>query len=127
MTRPKRSNAPTSVRRRSSSIVDLQEQLNRRTRERAEVLEQQTATGEILSIISASPTDLRRVLGVVAKSAAHFCDADDVTIFELEGQDLCEAAHWGVIPQDLGVRFPCSAGRGRTVLERKPFSVIDLY
>jgi two-component system, NtrC family, sensor kinase len=115
-TKLKHRKEPTAA--RSQAAADLQEQLDRRTRELAEALEQQTATGEILRIISASPTDLRRVLEVVVKSAARFCDADDVTIFELEGQDLRAAAHWGAIPQDLGVRFPCSRGHvaGRAVL-----------
>ena len=125
-TKLKHRKEPTAA--RSQAAADLQEQLDRRTRELAEALEQQTATGEILRIISASPTDLRRVLEVVVKSAARFCDADDVTIFELEGQDLRAAAHWGAIPQDLGVRFPCSRGHvaGRAVLDRRPFHVIDL-
>ena len=125
-TKLKHRKEPTAA--RSQVAADLQEQLDRRTRELAEALEQQTATGEILKIISASPTDLRRVLEIVIKSAARFCDADDVTIFELEGQDLRAAAHWGAITQDLGVRFPCSRGHvaGRAVLERRPFHVIDL-
>jgi two-component system NtrC family sensor kinase len=51
-----------------------------------------------------------------------------VTIFELDGQYLRIAAHWGVIPQEIGVRFPCVRGQvaGRAVLERKPVHVIDL-
>jgi len=79
-------------------------------------------------IISTSPAELQPVLDAVVRSAARFCEADDVTIFELDGQDLRAAAHWGAIPQDLGVRFPCSRGHvaGRTVLERKPVYVIDL-
>src|SRR5262249_3577562 len=94
----------------------------------AEALEQQAATAEILRIISTSPTDLRTVLEAVVKSAARFCDADDVTIFELDGQELRAVAHWGAIPQDIGVRFLCSRGHvsGRTVLERSPVHVIDL-
>jgi hypothetical protein len=77
---------------------------------------------------SGAHSNTERRLTIVVKSAARFCDADDVTIFELEGQDLRAAAHWGAIPQDLGVRFPCSRGHvaGRAVLERRPFHVIDL-
>jgi GAF domain-containing protein len=68
------------------------------------------------------------VLEVIVKSAARFCGADDVTIFELDRQDVRTAAHWGTIPQEIGVRFPCSRGSvaGRTILDRKPVHVIDL-
>jgi GAF domain-containing protein len=51
-----------------------------------------------------------------------------VTIFELDRQDVRAAAHWGSIPQEIGVRFPCSRGSvaGRTILDGKPIHVIDL-
>ena len=96
----------------------------------AEALEQQAATAEILRIISASPTELEPVLDVVVKSAARFCGADDVTIFECDGQDLRAAAHLGPLPQEIvrTLRMPCARGSlaGRTVLERKPVHVLDL-
>src|SRR5271169_2754378 len=97
----KRPNVPKAVRSRA--------EVTRLTRELKEALEGQTATAEILKIISASPTELRPVLEVVVKSAARFCDADYVTIFELDGQDLRSAAHWGAVPTlDIGARFQCS-------------------
>src|SRR5262249_17242180 len=94
----------------------------------SESLERQAATSEILTIISTSPTELQSVLEVVARSAAHFCKADDVTIFELDGQDLRAAAHWGPIPQVIGLRIPFLHGHGatRTILERKHVQVPDL-
>ena len=94
----------------------------------AESLEQQAATAEVLRIISTSPTKLRRVLEVIVKSAARFCGADDVTIFELDRQDVRAAAHWGTIPKELRVRFPCLRGSvaGRTILDRKRVHVINL-
>jgi GAF domain-containing protein len=123
---PKRRTAPVAG--GSSSDNGQQAEIARLTRELSEAQEQQTATAEVLKIISTSPTELQPVLEVVARSAARFCSADDVTIFELDGQYLRITAHWGVIPQEIGVRFPCVRGQvaGRAVLERKPVHVIDL-
>jgi signal transduction histidine kinase len=110
------------------SSTDLECRLTQAQRELSEAREQQAATAEVLRIISSSPTELQPVLDVVVQSAARFCGADDATIFELDGQDLCATAHWGPIPQTIGLRMPCTRGsvRGRTVLERKAVHVLDL-
>jgi GAF domain-containing protein len=123
----KRRPAPKSV-RRPSLAAGHETIAGRLTRERDEALEQQRATAEVLKIISASPTELQAVLEVVVRSAARFCEADDVTLFELDGQDLRQAAHWGPVPHLEGLRFPCTRGSvaGRVILERKPIHVIDL-
>jgi len=123
----KRSNAPKAAVRRSPP-AGQETEVARLTRERDEALEQRTATAKVLKIISTSPTEFQAVLEVVVRSAARFCKADDVTLFELDGQDLREAAHWGAAPHLEGFRFPCTRGSvaGRTVLERKPVHVIDL-
>ena len=125
----KRPSAPKNVRRPSVS-AGHETIVGRLTRERDEALEQQRATAEVLKIISASSrTELEPVLEVVVRSAARYCKADDVTLFELDGQDLREAAHWGALPHGGGsFRFPCTRGTiaGRIVLERKPVHVIDL-
>jgi two-component system, NtrC family, sensor kinase len=117
-----------AARQHSSSPAGQETGVARLTRELHEAQEQQAATAEVLKIISTSPTELQSVLEVVARSAARFCEADDVTIFELDGQDLRTAAHWGVVPQEIGVRFPCTRGsvNGRTAIDRKPVHVIDL-
>src|SRR5262249_9598083 len=119
--RSKTTKARTHVDRLRAADADLKKKLT-------EALDQQAATAEILRIISTSPTELQSVLEVVVKSAARFCKADDVTIFELDGQDLRATAHWGPIAQVIGLRIPCVHGHvaTRTILERKPVQVRDL-
>jgi GAF domain-containing protein len=91
-------------------------------------MEQQTATAEILKIISTSPTDLQPVLDAVVNSAARFCGADNATVFQLDAETLRAVAHHGPIPVDVGLMFPCVRGTvsGRTVLERRAIHVTDL-
>jgi hypothetical protein len=110
---PKHHNAPKATGDRGVSVVGQKAVVARLTRERDEALEQQNAA-EVLKIISASPTELQPVLDVVVRSAARFCDAHDVTIFELDGQDLRFAAHWGTVSTlEAGHRFPCIRGHVR--------------
>jgi hypothetical protein len=124
----KRRNARKAKQAPSPSASSGEAKIAQLTRERDDALEQQRAAAEVLKIISASPTEFRLVLEVIAKSAARFCDADDVTIFELDGQDLCPAAHRGPISYGGGVRFPCTRGSvaGRTLIDRRAVHVIDL-
>ena len=116
-----RSHRAKTPKRRASEAPRLRGELD-------DAREQQTATAEILKIISTSPSELGPVLKVVVRSAARFCGADEVTIFEVDEQALRIAAHWGAVPQEIGVRFPATRGSvaGRTVIDRKPVHVIDL-
>src|SRR5262249_47489000 len=63
--------------------VRLFRELEARNRDLTETLEQQTATAEILRVISTSPTDLQPVLDAVVRSAARFCRVSDAQIFQL--------------------------------------------
>ena len=84
----KRRTAPKAVRRHGRSAGNLQEQLDLRTRELNEALERQTATSEVLQVISSSPGDVEPVFATMLENAARICDAKFGNIFRWDGDAL---------------------------------------
>src|SRR5215510_2708252 len=93
-----------------------------------EALDQQTATSEILRVITGSPTDLQPVLDAIAESAARLCNAKDAVIRLVEGNALRLAAHQGPIPFFGVSELPIDRGSvtGRAVVEGQPIHIEDL-
>ena len=78
--------------------VRLFKELQERNAELREALEHQTATAEVLGIISRSPTDVQPVLDAIVESAARVCGIDDVVLRLHEGNMIVPRAHFGPIP-----------------------------
>jgi signal transduction histidine kinase len=103
----------------------LEQRVDDRTAELRETLEQQTATAEILHVISRSPTDVEPVLNAVVSAARRFCGADDATIVLRHGDELVLANHEGTLEQFLGTRLPLdgSTTAARAVLEKRTIHI----
>src|SRR4029453_14124940 len=77
-------------------------ELEERNAQLRETLEHQTATAEVLGIISRSPTDVQPVLDAIVESAAKVCGIDDVVLRLREGNTMVVRAHIGPIPLPIG-------------------------
>jgi len=111
------------------SYADLQAEIERLRRSLDDASEQQTATAEILHVMSASPTDLQAVLDTVAATAARLCGSVDAQIFQIDGTTLRIAAFYGQIPKTTSDEArPISRGsvNGRAVVDRKTIHIHDL-
>ncbi|HYR00684.1 MAG TPA: GAF domain-containing protein, partial [Casimicrobiaceae bacterium] len=96
--------------------------------ETREALEQQTATAEVLSVISRSPTDVQPVFDVVAERALKLCDAAQSVIALVEGSNIRFVAGYGDTPNAVGEVSPLNRGLvvGRAIVDRSIVHVEDL-
>ena len=97
-----------------------------------ESLQQQTATADVLKVISRSTFDLQTVLDTLVELAAKLCDADKAYIFQLQSGIYQFAANYGFSPEllEFAKQNPIVPGRGtitgRVALEGKTVHVPDV-
>jgi two-component system, NtrC family, sensor kinase len=135
-TGPKAREAPTA----GVSTTDLQVQVAALTRELTEAREQvtealeyQTATGEVLNVISRSPTDVQPVFDMIAESAARLCEGQFCFVYRFDGQLLHFVAHHSLTPEVLEMNrraYPAPPSRqsaaARAILERGFVQIPDI-
>jgi GAF domain-containing protein len=110
----------------------LLNELRQRTTDLSEALQQQTATADVLKVISRSTFELQTVLDTLVESAARLCVADKGAIMMHDGDTYRLRANYGFATEALqyATEHPQRAGRGsatgRAVLERKPIHIPDV-
>jgi GAF domain-containing protein len=110
----------------------LLNELRQRTDDLSESLEQQTATSEVLKVISSSVSDLQAVFDTLAENAVRLCEAKRAFIFRFDGKLLHAVASYNVGPElrEFVHRNPIAPGRhsisARAALERRTVHVPDI-
>ena len=116
-------------------FTELQEKNRALTEAHAQVtetLEQQTATSEILRVISSSPTNVQPVFDTIVRSALRLCNGATTAVFRVDGGMLHHPANYGGSPNALAAaraRYPRPVGRdsipGIAILTRSEYEVPD--
>lgn len=111
--------------------VRLFEEVQARTRELQETLDYQTAIGDVLNVISRSPSDVQPVLDVIVQTAVRLCDADGGTIARQRDGQFFRSGQVGFSPEftELMQREPVELSRGtitgRALVDGKVVHILD--
>ena len=98
-----------------------------------ESLQQQTATADVLKVISRSTFDLKTVLNTLVESAAQLSESDFATLNRQQDDGYRQVASYGLTTSvaQMIEASPLKAGRGsvvgRTLMERKPIQIVDVF
>jgi two-component system NtrC family sensor kinase len=132
-TKPKRNNAPTEARPASSTLADLQEQVSALTRELAEAREQQTATSEVLRVISSSPGELEPVFQSMLENGVRICEAKfgdlylrDGNAFRMVATHNSPSAYAAARTRDPLLRPPPDAPLGLVAATKQVAQIADI-
>src|SRR5262245_55114280 len=128
-----RAPAGTSPKDGGAKVRDLEKRLAEALRDKSEALERETATAEILRVISQSPTDLTPVAQAIAENAARLCETTYTAVFRFDG----ELIHWvaakgasAAQEEALRTLWPQPVTRerlvGRTILAGRTLHVEDV-
>jgi GAF domain-containing protein len=110
----------------------LIEEVQARTRDLSEALQQQTATADVLKVISRSAFDLQKVLDTLVGSAAGLCEAEKACIFQRRGDLYHWVSNFGFSDELIAYAegHPFAAGGGsvtsRVVRDRAPVHIPDV-
>jgi signal transduction histidine kinase/DNA-binding response OmpR family regulator len=113
------------------SYADLEQRVEDRTHELSQALEQQTATADVLKIISRSTFDLRTVFEILVESIARLCRVEQAAILRLvDGEFHIIAAHgsdeFKQYMQSHPIAIDRSSVSGRAALEGRTVQVADV-
>jgi GAF domain-containing protein len=106
-----------------------------RTRELTESLEQQTATADVLRVISSSPSDLNPVFEAILSNATHLCAANFGMLFLTEGEGFRTVAWHGANPEFIEAQMKhmpvigakSETAMGRVAATKRPAQSEDIF
>jgi signal transduction histidine kinase len=117
--------------RLQESYATLEQKVADRTQELTAALERQTATSDVLGVISRSPSQLQPVLDAIVQTASHLCQAEHAIIWRLRDGQFQLAAATNLDPELTKYLFqhpipPDTSLAGRSVLERRAIHISDV-